>query len=1122
MRICVLGATRAVRPDGGAGCPVDLGSRKPRAVLAALALVPGRPVPADRMADLVWAGEPPRAAHGALHAYLSGIRTALEPDRAARGAGSVVETTDHGYVLRVAAADVDTHAFADGVAAAERELAPLASQFDGGGTGGWPERDRAVRLVDCLDTALGTWSGTPYADLPEHPDVCAARAGLDRLRTAAEEARLLGLLTLGEHVGVLSATETVTAAHPLRERLWALHALALARAGRQGEALDALRRVRELLADELGLDPGAELRALEQGILHQAAWLEPALPTPVTAVAAGERRPEEVSERPAPVRPDAPVGRDGERALLHGLLTDAAAGVPTAAHVVGEAGIGKSRLVEDLVDTARSAGFAVGVGRCSQDDGAPPLWPWLAVLHDLGHELPTPADTDTDGPGRAAFAVRERIAAAVLDAAGSAPVLVVLDDLHWADDATLRALAHLLATLPPSRVCVVGTRRPHPEPAGTLAHVAEAFARRHATRLDLGGLDRVGTARLLDAIGRSDVPAPVVDSWHRRAEGNPFFLVELARLGADHAGDVPATVRDVVTRRLEQLPTRAQDTLRTAAVAGRTFLAETVAAAADADPDDVADDLDVAVAAGLVLDHGDRMAFSHALARDAVHLTLPPSRRARRHARVAHALDTDDVLARLLPLRERVADLALHWLAAGPTHAARAWRAAAAAAAQARELADYREAARMGREAVAASRRAGAGDEERFALLLTVARDAAHAARWTEVVDAAFEAIALGRAMGRPDRVAIAATTISQYAVWTPHIWLEVFADVVDDLRWALRHAADDDRASRARLQLALAVELYYDGDATAERRALVETGLAMARSVDDPALLAWALRAAWVASWAPEWTPDRLRYACEGVDAARAAGDPAAEAVALVGVATDRLELDGPDGWDQYRARAEEIAERDRLPYVLLTIDMIELSLAVMRRDRVAAGRRLARLQETSGDVAVPANELLPAAAQVLTQVWEPTLPTILPMLLAGTADEPLSWGSIHGMLARAGMHDELREHAAERPYSEPAPTWQTLTSFCWEAEAAYALGDRASAERSRRILAPYTGRMAVTGVAAVIGPVDGYLALALATLGDLDAARAHAVVAESLARRWRLPAYLDWLSGHRGRGGF
>ena len=149
MRFLVLGSTAAVSEGDEVR---DLGARKPRSVVAALALTPGRPVAADRLADLVWAGEPPRAAHGALHSYLSHLRRAL--DRSA-----LIETTDHGYVLRVEPADVDSHFFAAEVRACEQALAPLTSQLEAREPEGWPAPRDVAEIVERLDAALLTWRG---------------------------------------------------------------------------------------------------------------------------------------------------------------------------------------------------------------------------------------------------------------------------------------------------------------------------------------------------------------------------------------------------------------------------------------------------------------------------------------------------------------------------------------------------------------------------------------------------------------------------------------------------------------------------------------------------------------------------------------------------------------------------------------------------------------------------------------------------------------------------------------------------------------------------------------------------------------------------------------------------
>ena len=194
VRVFVFGAARVEgRPDGSGAddaTPVDIGARKPRSIVAALSMTPGRPVSPGLLADLVWAGEPPPAAHGALHAYISGLRKALEPDRQSRAAASVLETTDHGYRLDIDRQAVDVHRFAADVRAAERGLAPLAGLLGHGDASGWPDRETTAALVEQLDEALAAWDGEPYADLPDHPDVLAERAALERLRVAAEEARL--------------------------------------------------------------------------------------------------------------------------------------------------------------------------------------------------------------------------------------------------------------------------------------------------------------------------------------------------------------------------------------------------------------------------------------------------------------------------------------------------------------------------------------------------------------------------------------------------------------------------------------------------------------------------------------------------------------------------------------------------------------------------------------------------------------------------------------------------------------------------------------------------------------------------------------------------------------------
>ena len=320
----------------------------------------------------------------------------------------------------------------------------------------------------------------------------------------------------------------------------------------------------------------------------------------------------------------------------------------------------------------------------------------------------------------------------------------------------------------------------------------------------------------------------------------------------------------------------------------------------------------------------------------------------------------------LTPDQELTAELARHWLAAGTSHADRAWRAARAAAAQARSVWAHAEAMQLRAAAVAAHRRAADGvDRERYDLLLELATDAAYAGRWTQVETAAIEATALGRSLGSPALVGAAASTLTRYCVWIPHDTGVVLEDVIDDLRWALLHSPDDDPATRCRLQLTLAVELYYVADATAERRALVDTGLALARKVGDPELTWWAMRTAWMACWAPPFLAERMGWIAEGLVAARAADDPAAEAVLLTTLAVDELAAGHVDRWQELSDAAVAIARRERLPYVMFTLHWVRMTLAAMSGDTAAVDEHLAGLATTSREVAIPMAEVHAPAAR-------------------------------------------------------------------------------------------------------------------------------------------------------------
>ena len=1127
MQLLALGQTRWLDHSGAEHA---LGARKQRAVLAALALHLDRDVPATTLADLVWGGRPPAGAHGTLHSYISSVRRTL----AGVGADAVLATSDLGYRLRLRREDVDVHAFTDRVREAHRALAPLAGQLRPGVAAAWPSDDDVGALVVGLEEAIGWWAGEAYGDLPDHPDLLAVRASLGELRTSAELDRLLGLLALGDHATVVAASEQLTARHPLSERTWALHALALARTGRQGDALAALRRARDVLADELGLDPGQELQVLEQALLRQEELptrttpTSTLVPTPVSPTSRGEAPPGRASP-PWPV-----VGRDAELAALARAVDEAGAGTTQLVQVVGEAGIGKSRLVQELVTYAAARGVRVALARCSQDDGAPPLWPWRAVVAELfaetGGSVPdalrqvlegTPSEAS--GSPELSFQVWETLRNVVLERTRHEPVLLVLDDLHWADTATIRALRHLVATVPDDvRLLCVVTRRPYPEPAGELGALVEALARRHVLHLELDGLTDEASTALVNAVA-GETPGEAAALWSARAGGNPYFLIELARLadrsGADSA-PLPATVLGVVQSRLSALPEVTQDLLVQAAVLGRRFPLDLLAAVADHDPDAVDGALAPARAAGLVSDvDGSWTAFAHALTRDAVAATATRSRVQRIHARAAHALDREGSL--VLTADERVAELARHWSAAGPAHAPQAWRANLAAAAQARSRYAREEASsHMGAALDAHRRDPAATPEERHELLLAWAHDRQIDGEWTEIHRLTSEAVASARAAGDPVRVAEAAATNSRDSVWVSVPWFTVDEDVVDDLRWALRHLPEKDSPDRCRALLGLAVQLVYDPGGQAEAAALADEGMAMARRIGGPDLLWWAARAAGVALWRPSRAAARRELSREGLAAARATGDDENLSVALVVAAGDALELGDRDAYDAYVGEAERIVRRRRNGYALIAIDWMQLGLATMRGDEEEAARRTAEVYDLAPRTSREVRDMHRGALALFGALWNGGLEEMAPAVAAATDAVQGQMGRdvLHLALARLGDVGRLRSEL-RNPIRHPVENWSSSATAACVAESAAVADDHVEATHARDRLAPLSGRMAVAGYSVVHGPTDGYLALAHATLGERDEATAAADAASALASTWGLDRYSAWLAAHRER---
>jgi DNA-binding SARP family transcriptional activator len=642
---------------------IDLGRPKQQAVLAALLLEANRVVAIDRLIDLLWGDEPPASATGALQVYISGLRRALEPERAARTWGQFLITNRGGYSLRIRPEELDAARFEELFNQGHRLL----------------EEGRIAVARRLLGEGLALWRGPVLGELAHERFAYAEATRLEELRVAALEDRIAADLALGRHTTAIAELEALVLERPFRERLWALLALALYRSERQTDALRTFTRARTVLGDELGLEPGPSLRQLEQEILEQAeslAWRPP------------RDEPAEVSVTHQ-VGGGHLVGRAQELRTLDGLLADAESRRGGLVLISGEPGIGKTRLVQEMVARAVARGGLVAWGRCHEGEGAPSFWPWVQVIKDLLRggdretlrrallrgaaeiaqispevkeivpEFDPPTVLD---PAAARFRLYEAVADMVGAVASDRPLVVVLDDLHWADVPSLKLAEFVAAhTAETGAVLVATFRDVDPAVGGPLADTLGVLARHPSLhRIGLAGLSEEECTEYIAGSFGVTPSSAVASTIHSRTDGNPFFVAELARLLAGDGGledeqgpveRVPVGVRDVIRRRLHHLPDTTNDLLAQAAVLGRDVDLRTLAVAARTEPDVVAGQLAESVDRAILVTHTTpgRYVFSHALTQETILGELNLSRRAKLHARAAAALrvvhGNDDAVA---------------------------------------------------------------------------------------------------------------------------------------------------------------------------------------------------------------------------------------------------------------------------------------------------------------------------------------------------------------------------------------------------------------------------------------------------------------------------------------------
>jgi DNA-binding SARP family transcriptional activator/tetratricopeptide (TPR) repeat protein/putative sterol carrier protein len=850
------------------------------------------------------------------------------------------------------------------------------------------------------------------------------------------------------------------------------------------------------------------------------------------------------------------VGRRDELARTQRMWEKAETGERQVLLVTGEPGIGKTALVNQAARTAHAAGALVLFGHCDEES----LIPFQPFVEALGHyaslcpidelrseasgvasdvamlvpelrrRLPDLAGSSDPGADAERYRLFEAVPAFLGAIAEQEPVVLILDDLHWADRPTLQLLLHTVRRTPGTPLLILGTYRDtdlvrtHP-----MAEALVELRRANLTeRIPLRGLAADDVIALVAGGDAADAEDRALgEAVWAESEGNPLFVREILRhlteTGAvvheangryrsrrqlEQLG-IPEGVKEVIGRRLTRLSDEVNTVLRTASVMGREFRADVVGWVNDTPPTAVLDSLDEAAAAGVVAEVPGVVgsyAFTHALVRETLYGELSLTRRVLLHQRVGEAVEAlhaDD-------LGPYLAELAHHFTnSAAAGQADKAIDYATRAGERAMRQVAYEEAARQFAMALEVAQDLGASQERRVDLLLALG-----AAEWraknTDVARATFERAAEGaRRLGDPRRLARAALGyVGAEVRWIWLAGLDPNRRAVELLEEALGALGDSDTGLRARVMGSLAQELALEPEARERREQLSAEAVAIARRSDDPATLGWVLCARTGTTFDdPDTIDERLANAAEALRLAEALGNPNLAALAQQHCFPALLQRNDLAAARAALERASEMATAIRDP-VLVEVNLHHEGLLATLEGRFDEAQARHEHAFRIGQDAHDFSAFALMGAAITTLMWlRGRIEEILGGSEQAAASSDLAFMRVVAAAHRATLeHDaECREWVGSLEVGDLGPPFFPFDAFELGWACAF-LGDRDRSRALYSLLLPYAEQNAEIGGVACAGSVSVQLGTLAAALGRHTDAYGHFehAIASARANGW------------------